>query len=165
MNELYDVEQAEIEALYLELYQPMFVYARSALENDDVAAEAIQETFRFACARPGALLTSPNPRTWLLVTLKYIIQNFGRNRAELSRRLLADYAYTQGDPVSDAGVSAREFLGEEDYTLLSRFAGGGRSLKSAAEDADISLLECQVRFRRARKRLLTRTDPGKFLRK
>ena len=163
MNELYDVEQAEIEALYLELWQPLFVYARSALRSDDLAAEAVQETFRFASARPGALLTSPNPRTWLLVTLKYIVQNLRRNRAELSRLLLADYGYTQGDPLPAASVSAREFLGEADFDLLERFASAGRPLKTAAWESDVSLLECQVRFRRAKKRLLSRTDPGKFL--
>lgn len=163
MNELYDVEQAEIEALYLELWPPLFVYARSALRSDDLAAEAVQETFRFASARPGALLTSPNPRTWLLVTLKYIVQNLRRNRAELSRLLLADYGYTQGAPQPAASVSAREFLGEEDFALLEGFASAGRPLKTAAWEKDVSLLECQVRFRRAKKRLLSRTDPGRFL--
>ena len=161
--ELYDVEQSAVEELFLELWQPLFVYARSALKNDDAAAEAVQETFRFASARPGALLTSPDPRTWLLLTLKYIIQNLRRNRAELSRLLLADYGYAQDEPRAGAAASAQEFLGEADFELLARFVSAGWPLKSAAEERNISLLECQVRFRRAKKRLLARTDPGKYL--
>ena len=157
------MEHSEIEALYLELWQPLFVYAYSALRNDDLASETVQETFRFASARPGALLTSPNPRTWLLVTLKYIIQNLRRNRAELSRLLLADYGYVQDGPLPATSILAREFLGEEDYELLESFASSEQSLKSAALEKNVSLFECQVRFRRAKKRLRSRTDPEKYL--
>lgn len=70
-----ELERAEVEKLFLEFWQPLFVYARSARKTDSAAREAVRETFRFAFARSGALLTSPSRRVWLLLTLKYIIQN------------------------------------------------------------------------------------------
>ena len=102
----------------------------------------------------------------LLLTLKYILQNRGRNRAELSRLLLADFGYT-ADPEArsvSALVPAREFLGDEDLTLLSRFVNEDRSFREAAADTGVSVSECQLRFRRARRRLLSRTNPEKYLR-
>lgn len=160
------MEQAAVEALYGELLWPLFVYARSALKSDEAALEAVQETFRFASAKPAALLTSADPRLWLLLTLKYVLQNRRRNRAELSRLLLADFGYTADGDVRavSAAVPAREFLGDEDFALLSRFVNEGRTLREAAAGAGVSLLETQVRFRRAKRRLLARTDPGKYLR-
>lgn len=157
-----ELERAEVEKLFLELWQPLFVYACSALKTDSAAREAVRETFRFAFARSGALLTSPSRRVWLFLTLKYIIQNLRRSRAELSRLLLADYAYTQGGP-ERVPVSAREFLGEADFGLLEDFAFEGRPLKTAAAENGLSLLECQARFRRARRRLLARTNPGNYM--
>ena len=166
LTELYDEEQSAVEALYGELFWPLFVYARAALKSDEAALEAVQETFRFASAKPAALLTSTDPHIWLLLTLKYILQNRGRNRAELSRLLLADFGYT-ADPEArsvSALVPAREFLGDEDLTLLSRFVNEDRSFRKAAADTGVSVSECQLRFRRARRRLLSRTNPAKYLR-
>lgn len=159
-------ETTAIEALYLEIFQPLFVYARAALPSDNAALEIVQETFRIASARPAALFSAPDPKGWLLVTLKYVIQNEKRSRAALSRLLLADYSYTAGT-VSEPGhpvVSASELLNEEDYTLLSGFAFEGRPLKVAAELLQSTVADCQNRFCRARLRLLTRTDPEKVLR-
>ena len=163
--ELTEEEQLTILALYAELYQPLTVYARSALGRPEAAEEAVQETFRIACAKPAALLTSPDQRSWLLVTLKYVIQNLRRSRAELTRLLYADYGYAL-DPAAQASggtANAREFLGERDFDLLARFANEGRTLKEAADEAGVSVAECQFRFRLARRRLLSRTDPEKYL--
>ncbi len=164
--ELREEERAAIEALYLELFGPLFVYARAALETDGAALEAVQETFRTAFARPAALLSSPDPKRWLLVTLKYVVQNEKRSRAALSRLLLTDYDYARGNIPAPDGAStfAYAFLGEADYTFLAHFAFEGRPLSEAAEETHCSVADAQRRFRRAKGRLLTRTDPEKFLR-
>lgn len=64
-----------IEQLYLELFDQMMVYARSSLQSESQAEEAVQETFRIACMKPDELCASPNPRGWLLNALKCTIQN------------------------------------------------------------------------------------------
>ena len=64
-----------IEALYLEMFELLFSYARSSLENDSLAEEAVQETFRIACLKPSELCASPNPKGWLVNTLKNVIRN------------------------------------------------------------------------------------------
>ena len=65
MNEQYC---QEIDRLYLQMYTRLFEYARSVLPNDALAEEAVQDTFAIACKKPEALLRSPNPPGWLVVT-------------------------------------------------------------------------------------------------
>ena len=44
-----------ISELYLEMFDKLIVYAHSSLENDALAEEAVQETFRIACQSPEKL--------------------------------------------------------------------------------------------------------------
>ncbi|MGI5978513.1 MAG: hypothetical protein ACOX66_03325 [Oscillospiraceae bacterium] len=126
----------------------------------------MQEAFRFANAKPGSLLSSSDPRLWLLLTLKYVLQNRRRNRAELSRLLLADFGYATDAELRtvSATVPAHEFLGDTDFKLLADFVNEDRSFREAAADGAVSVPECHARFRLAKHRLLSRTDPEKYLR-
>ena len=54
-------QRLEIERLYFKLFEQMRLYAVSALENEALAEEAVQETFRIACMKPEQLLGSANP--------------------------------------------------------------------------------------------------------
>jgi DNA-directed RNA polymerase specialized sigma24 family protein len=49
-------QRSRIEQLYTEMYDFLIHYAVSALKNESLAEEAVQETFRIACAKPEALL-------------------------------------------------------------------------------------------------------------
>lgn len=53
----------------------MIAYAISALNDRSLAEEAVQDTYRIACAKADDFLSSPNPKGWLLNTLKYVIKN------------------------------------------------------------------------------------------
>ena len=71
-----NTEQSEIiEQLYLEMHDMLICYARSALEEDGLAEEAVHETFYIACQKPEQLCGSPNPKGWLVQTLKFTIKN------------------------------------------------------------------------------------------
>ena len=60
-----DKEQSRfIEQLYMEMYDMLITYARCALQEESLAEEAVQETFRIACQKPESLRESPNPNGW-----------------------------------------------------------------------------------------------------
>ena len=62
-----DKEQSKfIEQLYMEMYDMLITYARCALQEESLAEEAVQETFRIACQKPESLRDSPNPNGWLV---------------------------------------------------------------------------------------------------
>ena len=61
MNMNKDIESNKlIEQLYFEMYHKLFLYAQSALRDHSLAEEAVQETFRIACAKADRLAESEN---------------------------------------------------------------------------------------------------------
>lgn len=49
-----------IEELYIEMYPKLLIYARNSLNDRHLAEEAVQETFRIACARADRFMESQN---------------------------------------------------------------------------------------------------------
>lgn len=90
-----DAARHAIDKLYLQMYARLFEYARSSLANDALAEEAVQDTFAIACQRPEALLNSPNPPGWLVITLKNVISNTLR-RQQTAQRVLSGYCADHG---------------------------------------------------------------------
>ena len=64
--QLDDNQRKAVEKLYMEMYNALSVYARSALHDHILAEEAVQDTFRIACSKVNDFLSSPNPKGWLL---------------------------------------------------------------------------------------------------
>lgn len=151
-------QRLEIEGLYFELFEQMRIYAVSALENEALAEEAVQETFRIACMKPEQLCECPNPRGWLFNTLKYVIQNTRkiRNRAI---NLLAEYAaHREVAPqwsvdAIDPDILYEDVLDSEEYQLLKAYALEGKSLLELAQERGISLDACKKRLQRAKEKL------------
>ena len=151
-------QRLEIERLYFELFEQMRIYAVSALENEALAEEAVQETFRIACMKPEQLCDSPNPKGWLFNTLKYVIQNTRkiRNRAT---NLLAEYtAHREVSPqwsvdVIDPDILYEDVLNSEEYQLLKAYALEGKSLLELAQERGITLNACKKRLQRAKEML------------
>ena len=80
-------EEEYIERLYREMYTRLCIYAMSALGSKALAEEVVQDTFRIACIKPDGLMSSKNPRGWLINTLKNVIRNRRRTEARLRRCL------------------------------------------------------------------------------
>lgn len=148
----------EIEKLYFELFEQMRAYARSALENDALAEEAVQETFRIACMKPQQLCESPNPKGWLFNTLKNVIQNTrkSRNRAD---KLVAEYishretSQDWSEDAIDPDILYEDMAESEEYQLVRAFALEGQSLLELAQARGISVDACKKRLQRAKKTL------------
>lgn len=150
------VEQKDfIELLYLELYERLRIYACTALENEALAEEAVQETFRTACMKPEALWTSPNPHGWLYQTLKNTIRNTRKTRTN-AQRLLAEYIATHSGQVaySEDHIGLETTYGNlsasEEFRLLKEFAVDGQSHLEMATKRGISVEACKKRVQRAK---------------
>ena len=87
-------QSKQIEKLYLEMFDKLMVYARSSLDSEALAEEAVQETFRIACQIPERLCDSPNPQGWLVLTLKNTIRNMKSSRAT-AKRIMETYLLSQ----------------------------------------------------------------------
>ena len=134
----------QIEDLYRSTYNLMFEYARSALSNDSLAEEAVQEAFRIACQKPEALWNSPCPEGWLVKTLKNVINNTLRSQAKAAR-LLKDYIHSCQNELSvSEDLEEIEILygdiGEsEELKLLKEMALEGKSYLEMAQARGISV--------------------------
>ena len=150
--------KAEIGRLYLKLYAFLFEYARSALPTDALAEEAVQDTFRIACQKPEAVLSSPNPEGWIVNTLKNVLKNTIRQQ-NTARRILLNYFTSdiKDITVTDDRIKL-EILYEdvadlEEFKLVKAMALEGKSYLEISRELGISLASCRKRMQRAREKL------------
>lgn len=66
----YIQDEDQISRLYREMYSRMLVYASSVLRNQDLAEEAVQDTFCILCTKANEALKKENPHGWLMRTLQ-----------------------------------------------------------------------------------------------
>ena len=154
-----DIEQSRfIEQLYKEMYDMLITYARCALQEDALAEEAVQETFRIACQKPESLQESPNPKGWLVNTLKNTIRNIKHNRAT-AQRILTQYLELRidEDSYSEDKLSLvalyEDIANTEEFKLLKEFAVDGRSHLEMAKSRGITVAACKKRLQRAKESL------------
>ena len=154
-------QSRRIEELYSEMFEKMKVYACCSLDNEALAEEAVQETFRIACQKPEQLCESVNPRGWLVKTLRYTIQNIQSNRAT-AKRILEKYSRTQIKDFSedrlDLHILYENVADTEEFKLLVEMAIDGRSHLEMANSRGISVSACKKRVQRAKKTLQKKID-------
>ena len=144
-----------IEEFYLEMYDRLFLYAQNVLKNESLAEEAIQETFRIVCTKPEDLLSSPNPKGWIINTLKYTMQNMRRSR-DRANVLLAQYlaAHSNSDAFSEDRISLEvtyeNVAHSEEFQLIKEMAVEGKSHLEMAQSRGISVAACKKRVQRAK---------------
>ena len=148
-------QHKRIEDFYLEMYDLLFLYARNALDNESLAEEAIQETFRIVCTKPEDLLSSPNPKGWIINTLKYTIQNIRRNR-DRANILLTQYLAAHSNSVAfsedriSLEVAYENVAHSEEFKLIKEMAVEGKSHLEMAQSRGISVDACKKRVQRAK---------------
>ena len=144
-----------IETFYLEMYDFLFLYARNMLDNESLAEEAIQETFRIACTKPEDMLSSPNPKGWIINTLKFTMQNMKRSR-DRANILLTQYIATHGSSVAfsedriSLDVMYENVAHSEEFQLVKEMAVEGKSHLEMAHSRGISVAACKKRVQRAK---------------
>ena len=156
-------QDRKITELYLEMFQMLFQYAKTALGNPSFAEEAVQDTFRIACANPEACLNSPNPRGWLLEVLKNVIRNMRRSldrQQNLTEKLISIANLSEiietVEPADDLTTLRNicvTVLGENDFHLFWRVTMDHLTMAEAAMEFGIHTETCKKRIQRARIKL------------
>ncbi len=145
----------EIEQLYLRMYPLLVAYARSQLDSDALAEEAVQDTFVIACQKHSALAASANPEGWLMNTLKNVISNTMRSQNS-AKRILAEYIalHSRDILITNDQISLETQYGSlahlEEFQLLKEMAVDGNSYQQMAQERNISLATCRKRVERAK---------------
>ena len=151
-------QRRKIEELYLEMFDMLLTYASASLEEPALAEEAVQETFQVACQKPMQLLSSENPKGWLVNTLKYTICNMKRRR-DSARQLLAKYLISQTKDIAISEDNLRldlmyeNIAQTEEFEILRQMAIEGKSHLEMATERGISISACKKRVQRAKEKL------------
>ena len=147
-----------IEELYLEMFDKLKAYARSVLESDALAEEAVQETFRIACQKPQNVYNCPNPQGWIFIALKNTIRNIQSNRAT-AKRILEMYLLVEAgqtafsDDRLSIEVTYENVADTEEFQLLKELAIEGKSHEEMAKARGITVSACKKRVQRAKEKL------------
>ncbi len=151
-----NTEQSEqIKKLYYEMYDKLIVYARSSLDSEALAEEAVPETFLIACQKPEKLCSSVNPQGWLVLTLRNVIRNMKSNRLN-AKRIMETYLAAQFKELPiwedriDLRVQYENVADLEEFKLLSEMAIEGRSHQEMAQARGITISACKKRVQRAK---------------
>ena len=154
-------QENQIASLYAEMYPMMMTYARTLLndKNDSRAEDCVHHAFQIACEKPDTLLSSANPKGWLIITLKNTILNEKRARQKL-RKQLTDYLMLHNPVHIDKEIGFIELkeqcqstLKEDDLNLLIHIVIDGWTIKETADSMGISQAACAKRAQRAKRQL------------
>lgn len=146
-----------IEQLYQEMYMPLRAYALGTLNDHSLAEEAVQDTFRIACARVDKLSESDNQKGWLTNTLKNVMQNMQRSRARLNKLVISALPIDEIEVAVtcdiDFNVIYSDLLGKDDFILLKKIVLNNYTMLEVANELGISIVACRKRVQRAKKKL------------
>ena len=155
-------EQKElIQALYDQNFKALYTYAKNAIDNGDLALEAVQETFVIACSKPKALIGHPNPPGWLMQKLKYVLKNMARGRADLVA-LLSSCGADLGSDCPELGmvemdIDCSRLVGEDNWRLYKAVTLKRMTVLEAAEEIGISREAAKKRIQRTCRTLARET--------
>ncbi|WP_379143183.1 RNA polymerase sigma factor [Paenibacillus sp. sgz500992] len=153
-----DDQRHAIEELFRDMLYSLSAYANNALHNYSLAEDAVQETFRIACTKAYILLSSPNRKGWLLITLKNVIKNIIRSRTYLNSIVVSSVDFNEniisvGEDRLDVDFLYSDLIDVKEYKLLKRIALDKYSVLEAAQELGISVEACKKRIQRAKKSL------------
>ena len=142
-------QKALLELLYKDMYVVLLSYANASMENEALADEAVQDTFRIAWAKSAELSACADPRGWLMLTLKNVIRNIRRELAVLNQMFISI------EPLENEigqGVQT-DLLTREDYKLLTRIVLQKYTITAAAKELGISIESCRKKVRLIKQKL------------
>jgi len=144
-----------IDRMYLEMHNLLFEYACAHLENEAIAEEAVQETFRIACQKPQELYACPNPKGWMMNVLKNVICNIRKNQST-AKRVLGEYLQFQAQILQSANDSLdvnllfHDIASLEEFQMVKEMALEGKTYLELSQEWGISVEACRKRMQRAR---------------
>ena len=156
-------QDAFIEKLYHEMFMQLNIYAQNILRDRALAEEAVQDTFRIACTKVDELISSPNPKGWLMNTLKNVINNMKRSRARWLRILFTsaeinEDSFGSTNDEIDPEIMYGGIISAEEFDLIKKVVLEKYSLLEAAEELGISIEACKKRLQRAKNKLKNKLE-------
>lgn len=147
-----------IEDLYIDMYPILLRYATNSLGGPHLAEEAVQETFRIACAKSVQLMESQNRQGWLTNTLKHVISNTRRSQTKFNSlfNIITTEAQMSPEKAEDNVVLAMyctTILGKEDFWLVKQIIIEKKTMLEASNEIGISVNACKKRIQRAKEKL------------
>lgn len=148
----------QIIELYSEMFSVLYVYAKNALGDPELAADVTQDVFCIALEKRDELLQSQNPKGWLMKTLKNVIQNTKRQRIKMRKLAIISHNSNQPDLLTtydeeDIDILYGDVAEKEDFQILKRVELDGYTIKEVADQFGISFEACKKRVQRMRKYL------------
>ena len=142
-------QKALLELLYKDMYVVLLSYANASMENETLADEAVQDTFRIAWAKSAELLNCADPRAWLMLTLKNVIRNTRKELTELNQ-LFISFELAHDESGQDI---QNDLLTHEEYELLTRIVLQKYTISAAAKEQGISIESCRKKVRLIKQKL------------
>ena len=146
--------QAVIEAYFRAEYAGLLSFARKLNLNENLAEEAVQETFVIFLRNYERWKTRKLEPGWLYGVLRNIAMRILRDENETRLRCIS-----LEDIVCEPGMEEPGYLfaqhppDDPNLRLLKRFYIDGMHLKDLAAEYGVSVAACKMRLKRARDRL------------
>lgn len=156
-----EAQEQWIDHLYREMYDILFRYSDNLLKDAQQAEETVQEAFRIACDKPEPLMQSPNPKGWLMNTLKGVLRNQqrkNRKQQDLFVEICDQECIPQGEPDPVALDLLYADVAESREFQLLRAVSEGETVKEIARRMGISEDSCKKRVQRSRRFLRKRME-------
>jgi RNA polymerase sigma-70 factor (ECF subfamily) len=104
------------------------------------------------------LASSPNPKGWLLNTLKNVIRNTVKSRARFGNIMMSIWSFDENMAYENAGdetidAEYADLVVDKDYILLKKIIFEEYTMLEAAEELGLSLEACKKRIQRTKKKL------------
>lgn len=145
------------------MYTQLCAYAYGILRDKELSEEAVQETFRIVCSKPNDVISSKNPKGWVMEALKRVLRNTQRKRAALERHIIAVESMDINQVIScgcenNIDLMYSDLVSQAEFQLLKRIAIGKCTMLEAAEELGISVEACKKRAQRAARRLREKVE-------
>jgi len=144
-----------IEQIYREMFTQLYILAEIMLHNTSLSEEAVQDTFILACIKVDDVMDSPNPKGWMVNTLKNVIYNMRRSNRRFSKHILLldeiDSLSAGGTPEElNPNLIYGDLVSKEEYDLIKRVAIDNCTMLELSEELGITVEACKKRVQRAK---------------
>ncbi|MCM3762676.1 sigma-70 family RNA polymerase sigma factor [Alkalihalobacillus oceani] len=142
----------------MEMYYFLLAYAQNMQLDRSIAEDAVQETFQIACTKADNFLLSPNPKGWLLNTLKNVSRNKIRKQASHKNIVVTSLDIDKGIvpgmiDVLNVEVLYSDFSNNKEFNLLKKVVIDRKSITEVAQEIGVSIEACKKRVQRAKQKL------------
>ncbi len=149
-----------LEQIYFTEVPNMLKYAAIALNNNSLAEDAVQTTFKIALEKIDDFVNSPSPVGWIKNTLKNEIRHQFREQQKWQKNLQNIellYIPSYDEIPIDTAMAG---IDKEALHLLKKIYIEGLSYQELADQMNISISALKMRIRRAKDKIIHELTPN-----